>query len=155
MFHRRGCRDAQKMAVQAAFAEELAGLEHADHRFLAVIGQYREFDLAFLDVVNRVGGVALFEDRLAFLQFQDRLASSHFGEEHLRVERILGWQWKSPLRYAQKLDGSACSVGDRTRAPQFASEPTAAAMQFCSLSGPSTGFYFHKFIRLRPKAPAT
>jgi hypothetical protein len=69
------------MTVHAAFTEKLAGSQYTDHGFLAVIGQDREFDPAFLDVKNRVGVVALHEYVLIFLELEYALAFAHFGEK--------------------------------------------------------------------------
>jgi hypothetical protein len=63
----RGC-DTQGVTVHAAFAKELAGSQDSDHGLLVMPGKDREFDLAFLDVVDGVGDVALLEDIFVFFQ---------------------------------------------------------------------------------------
>ena len=48
------------MAIQTSFAKKMTGSEHCNHRFLALLGNDGEFDLAFLDVKNRVRHVPLY-----------------------------------------------------------------------------------------------
>jgi len=45
------------MTVHAAFAKELAGPQDTDHSLLLMLGYDREFDLALLNVIDRVGNV--------------------------------------------------------------------------------------------------
>jgi hypothetical protein len=47
------------MAIQTSFAKELIGSQDCDHRFLALLGNYRELDLALLDEKNRVRELSL------------------------------------------------------------------------------------------------
>src|SRR6202040_1816509 len=61
--------------------EELGGSQNPDHRLLVPLGQDREFDLAFLNVKDRIGGVALREHVFILFKFKDRLARAHFGEK--------------------------------------------------------------------------
>jgi hypothetical protein len=42
------------MAIQTSFAKKLTWLQDCDHRFLAMLGNDGELDLALLDVKNRV-----------------------------------------------------------------------------------------------------
>ena len=60
---------------QTPFAEELPLAENTDHRFLAVLGQDRDLDLALLDEKHGVGDVALAEDFLVPGVSLDRLAA--------------------------------------------------------------------------------
>src|SRR5436190_18370293 len=48
------CCDAERMAIQTAFAKKVAGSQDCNDRFLALLGNDGEFDLALLDVKNRV-----------------------------------------------------------------------------------------------------
>ena len=45
--------DAQRMAIQTSFAKKVTRSEDCDDRFLALLGNDGEFDLALLDVKNR------------------------------------------------------------------------------------------------------
>ena len=49
------------MAVHAAFAKELAAPQDCYHSLLIMLGRDGEFDLALLNVIDRVGNVALHE----------------------------------------------------------------------------------------------
>ena len=42
------------MAIQTSFAEKLTWFQDGDYRFLALLGNDGELDLALLDVKNRV-----------------------------------------------------------------------------------------------------
>jgi hypothetical protein len=42
------------MAIQTSFAEKVTWSQDCNHRFLALLGNDGEFDLALLDVKNRV-----------------------------------------------------------------------------------------------------
>jgi hypothetical protein len=79
------------MAIQAALAEELAGLQDGDYRFLALLGEHSKLHLAFLDVKHRVRDVALREHVLIPVKFQDRFSRTHLGKKFQGVERVLGW----------------------------------------------------------------
>ena len=59
---RGGAGHAQRLAGQASLAKEVAGAQNGNHRFLALLGDDRELDLAFLDIEDGVGRVALQED---------------------------------------------------------------------------------------------
>jgi hypothetical protein len=57
------------MTVHAAFAEELAGLQNADHGFLALLGYDNNLDPAFLNIEDRICHVALRKDDLILAKF--------------------------------------------------------------------------------------
>src|ERR1700692_3414926 len=90
LHRRRGC-DAKCMAIHAAFAEELAGLQNRDHGFLAMLGHDSELDLTFLKVKHSVGDIALLEHVLIFMEFQYLLSRAHLGEKAFGVKHVLGW----------------------------------------------------------------
>src|ERR1700724_4825076 len=77
------------MAIQAPFAKKVAGSEHCDHRFLALVGNDGEFDLAFLDVENRVGDLSLRKDNLILSIFGYRFSFAHLGEKYFGIKRGL------------------------------------------------------------------
>src|ERR1700686_5455936 len=79
------------MAVHAAFAKELTGLQNSDHRFLALLGQDSQFDSSFLNVKQRVGDIALLKHVLILMEFKYLLSRTHFGEKNLRVEHVISW----------------------------------------------------------------
>jgi len=79
------------LAIQAAFAEELAGLQDCNDCFLALLRQDSKLDLAFLNVKHRVRDVALREHCLILLKFQYRFARTYLGKKLQRVERVLRW----------------------------------------------------------------
>src|SRR5947209_16830891 len=56
---RPGCRDAQRMAIETSFAKKVTRSEDCNDRFLALLGNDGEFDLALLDVKNRVRDLSL------------------------------------------------------------------------------------------------
>jgi hypothetical protein len=78
------------MTVHAAFAKELAGPQNTDHSLLLMLGYDREFDLALLNVIDRVGNVALHEHVLILFKSKEALAHAYLGEKVLSVERNLG-----------------------------------------------------------------
>ncbi len=53
---------AQRLADQAALAEEIAGAQHADHGLLALLGGDDDLDPALLDVEHRIRWAGLPED---------------------------------------------------------------------------------------------
>ena len=73
-FHRMARRCADSRTIEAGFPEELPFGENGDDRFLAVLGQYRDLDLAVLDEKHGVGDVALAENLLVFRVPFDRLS---------------------------------------------------------------------------------
>src|SRR5882672_11809236 len=88
-FHRRSCGDAQSMAIQTSFAKEMTRLEDCDYGFLSLLGNNGQFDLAFLDVENRVGGFSLREHNLPPLIFGYRFSLADLSEKYLGVKRDL------------------------------------------------------------------
>src|SRR5277367_1034323 len=79
------------MAVHAAFAEEMSGLQDRDDGFLTLFGQDSELDLAFLNVKNGLRDIALFEDFLVLVKVEYRFPIADFGEKDLGVKYVLGW----------------------------------------------------------------
>jgi hypothetical protein len=75
------------MAVHAAFTKELAGSQNPDHGLLIMLGYYRKLNLALLNVIDRVGNVALQEHVLILFKFKDPLAHAHLGEKLVSVKR--------------------------------------------------------------------
>ena len=56
---RSRCPDAQRMAIQASFAKKLAGSQDRNDRFLALLGNDGELDLALLDIKDRFRNLTL------------------------------------------------------------------------------------------------
>jgi hypothetical protein len=72
---------------KAPFAKKVAGSEHCDHRFLALLGTDGEFDLAFLDVKDRVGDLSVRKNSLILPIFGYRFSLAHLGEKYFRIKR--------------------------------------------------------------------
>jgi hypothetical protein len=49
----------------------------------------REFDLALLNAIDRIGNVALHQHVFILFKFKDGLARTHLREKDLRVERLV------------------------------------------------------------------
>src|SRR6266446_1763741 len=81
------CCDAQRMAIQTSFAKKVAGSEHCNHRFLALLGNDGEFDLALLDVKNRVRDLSLRKNNLILPIFGYRFSLAHLGEKYFGIKR--------------------------------------------------------------------
>src|SRR4029077_3337735 len=79
-------RDAQRMAVHAAFAKELTGPKNPDHRLLTLFRYDNNLDLAFLNVKDRVCRVSLGENDLFLAKFKDGFAVTHDGEKRLGIK---------------------------------------------------------------------
>jgi hypothetical protein len=84
--HRRRCCDAQPVAIQASFAKKMAGSQDGDYGFLALLGNHRKLELAFLDVENRIRDFALRENDLILLIFGYRFSLADLGEEFLGIK---------------------------------------------------------------------
>ena len=75
------------MAIQTSFAKKVAGSEHCNRRFLALLGNDGEFDLALLDVKNRVRDLSLRKNNLILPIFGYRFSVAHFGEKYFGIKR--------------------------------------------------------------------
>src|SRR5229473_5836256 len=74
LIHRPRCCDAQRMAIQTPFAKKMTGSQDCDDRFLALLGNDRELDLALLDVKNRVRDLSLRKNNLILSIFGYRFS---------------------------------------------------------------------------------
>jgi hypothetical protein len=63
----KGAKESGASAGQTALAEEVGGANDCHHRFLALLRNSRDLDLALLQENHGAGGVALREDRLSDL----------------------------------------------------------------------------------------
>jgi hypothetical protein len=77
------------MAIQAAFAKELAGRHDCDDRFLAM-RRYCELELAFLNVEYRVRDVALGVHFLVLPEIPYGSSRPRVGKEVQGVEWFIG-----------------------------------------------------------------
>ena len=84
--HRPDRRDALRLTGQASLAEEFIRSENGDDRFLALLGNDGDLRLAFLDVEDRVGGIALRENDLVLAEPINAAALADLGEKGLWVE---------------------------------------------------------------------
>jgi hypothetical protein len=74
-------REAQRLAGQASFAEELVVAQNADDRFLALVGCHRELHLALVEIPDGIRRVSLHEDRAARAVFYNGFPARDFCEE--------------------------------------------------------------------------
>jgi hypothetical protein len=74
---RPGCCDAQWMAIQTSFTEKMPGSQDCNHRFLALLGNDGELDLALLDVKNGIGDLSLRKSNLILSIFGYRFSFAH------------------------------------------------------------------------------
>src|SRR2546430_15857080 len=77
------------MAIQTSFAKKVTWSQDCNHRFLALLRNNGEFDLALLDVKNRVRDLSLRENNLILPIFGYRFSIAHLGEKFFGIERGL------------------------------------------------------------------
>jgi hypothetical protein len=75
------------MAIQTSFAKEVIWSQDCNYRFLALLGNDGEFDLALLDVKNRVRDLSLRENNLVLPIFGYCFSLAHLGEKFFGIER--------------------------------------------------------------------
>src|SRR6202162_1761934 len=75
------------MAIQTSFTEKMPGSQDCNHRFLALLGNDRELDLALLDVKNRVRDLSLRKNNLILSIFGYRFSFAHLGEKYFGIKR--------------------------------------------------------------------
>src|ERR1700726_5360989 len=75
------------MAIQTSFTEKVAGSEDCNHRFLALLGNDSELDLALLDVKNRVRDLSLRKNNFILSIFGYRFSLAHLGEKYFGIKR--------------------------------------------------------------------
>src|ERR1700731_4054666 len=75
------------MAIETSFAEKLTWFQDGDHRFLALLGNDRELDLALLDVKDRVRDLSLRKNNLILSIFGYRFSLAHLGEKYFGIKR--------------------------------------------------------------------
>src|SRR5207247_10463114 len=75
------------MAIQTSFAEKVTWSQDRNHRFLALLGNDGEFDLALLDVKNRVRDLSLRKNNLILPIFGYRFSLAHLGEKFFGIKR--------------------------------------------------------------------
>ncbi len=85
------------MAIQTCFAKELTWSQDCNHRFLALLGNDSELDLALLDVKNRVSNLALRENGLILPVLGYRFSLTRLGEKYFGIKR--GLALSSSQRY--------------------------------------------------------
>src|SRR6266446_5513666 len=83
------------MAIQTSFAKKMTWSQDCNHRFLALLGNDRELDLALLDVKNRVRELSLRENNLILPVFGDGFPPTHLGEKCFGIERQLLYAFHS------------------------------------------------------------
>ena len=100
---RRRVRDALRLSGQASLAAKFILPENRDHGLSTECGNDCDFELALLDVKNRIRDVSLRKNLLTLVVFENRSPLANFGQE---VIRIKPWgctcQWNvSSLGHAQ------------------------------------------------------
>jgi hypothetical protein len=80
---------ALRSSVETSFAEELPLRENPDHRFLAVLGQYRHLHLAPLDEEDRVGDIALAVNFLVLLVSLDGFSRPGLAQKRPGIKGAL------------------------------------------------------------------
>src|SRR4029453_1449468 len=75
------------MAIQTRFAKKLTRSEDCNDRFLALLGNDSELDLALLDVENCVRNLSLRKNNLILPIFGYRFSFAHLGEKYFGIER--------------------------------------------------------------------
>src|SRR4249920_583309 len=75
------------MAIQTSFTEKVAGSQDCNHRFLALLGNDSELDLALLDVKNRVRDLSLRKNNLILSIFGYHFSFAHLGEKYFGIKR--------------------------------------------------------------------
>src|SRR5487761_1280863 len=84
--HCRYGRQAPRLAGQTALAKEIPLVMDCDDRFLPLLGNNVNLDLALLHEKDRVRRISLAEDRLALSIFRYAPAPVHGGEKRFDVE---------------------------------------------------------------------
>src|ERR1700694_4277821 len=90
------------MAIQTSFAKKMTWSQDCNHRFLALLGNDSELDLALLDVKNRVRNIALRENNLILPVFEYFFSLTHLGEQCFRIERELSYAFHSRPSFIAK-----------------------------------------------------
>jgi hypothetical protein len=75
------------VTIQTSFAEKVTGFQDCDHCFFALLGNDGEFDLALLDIKNRVRDLSLRKNDLILPIFEYRFSLARLGEKFFGVER--------------------------------------------------------------------
>src|ERR1700694_1807705 len=77
------------MAIQTSFAKKMTWSQECNDRFLALLGNDSELDLASLDVKNRVRNLSLGENNLILPVLGYHFSMPHLGEEHFGIKSLL------------------------------------------------------------------
>src|SRR5512141_60472 len=78
----------QNLTCQASLAEELAGAQNGDDRFLALLGGHRELHLASLDVEDGIRRFSLPEDGAVRGVFFNGLPAVDSSDEGFPIDRL-------------------------------------------------------------------
>src|ERR1700738_2441031 len=97
------------MAIQTSFTEKVAGAEDCTHRFLALLGNDRELDLALLDVKNRVRDLSLRKNNLILSIFGYRF--SFALDRALEAQATFFRAWRTAVRARWSWRSSVRPVG--------------------------------------------
>ena len=87
----RGCRQAPWLAGQTALAKEIPLRMDCDDRFLPMLGNNADFDLAFLNVKDRIRRIPLQEDTFILSIRRYGPTRIHRGEKRCDIEGRLAF----------------------------------------------------------------
>src|SRR3984893_6930587 len=87
--HRRGRRKAQRLPDQASLGKKVARFKDGKDGLLSMVRSDGKFDLAFLDVKNRVGRLSLRKDRYSLLILGNGSSAIRRGEKNVCVKKFL------------------------------------------------------------------
>src|ERR1700716_2797209 len=79
------------MTIQTPLAKKVTRSQNCDHRFLALLGNDGELDLALLNIKDRISDLALRKNNLVRPIFRYRLSLAHFGEKCFGIKRGFGF----------------------------------------------------------------
>ena len=82
----RRVSNALGLPSETSLAAKFIRPENCNHSLLAAFRNDRDFELALLDIKNRIRSVALREDCLALAVFGNRSPLANFGEEVFRIK---------------------------------------------------------------------
>jgi hypothetical protein len=86
VFHRPGGRNAPRPSGQTALTDKISGFEESDDCFLTLGRDNRDFDPAFSNVEDGIGGVTVVEYDVTLPVLGDGDSAIRLGEKCLRVE---------------------------------------------------------------------
>src|SRR5437773_11460724 len=115
------------MAIQTSFAKKVTGPQHCNDRFLALLGNDGELDLALLDVKNRVRDLSLRKNNLILPIFGYRFSLAHLGEKFFGIKRGFN---SLPHKGSPFSSRKGCLFPDEARASRGDYSDSTAQLRF-------------------------